>query len=56
MTACWLVRNGVPFHTAFDIPDDFDLTMSHRLAMAVAFGRFEGQVFNWDRMAWEAPR
>ncbi len=47
MTACWLVKNGVEFERAFAMEP------AMRLAMAVAFGMFEGLEFDWARMVWK---
>ena len=46
MTACWLVKNGVEFERAFAMEPAL------RLAMAAAFGMFEGNKFDWDAMTF----
>ncbi len=40
----WLVKNGVPYDVAFDLPE------WEALAHAVVFGMFEGQEFSWVTM------
>ncbi len=47
MTACWLVRNGVEMDRAFAMEPAL------RLAMAVAFGMFEGLEFDWGELCWK---
>jgi hypothetical protein len=45
----WLVKNGVPWDVAEAMDDD------ERLAACIVFGRFEGNRWNWDTMAFEKP-
>jgi hypothetical protein len=45
----WLVRNGVPFDTAFELPDDI------RAGFAIVFSQFEGAKFNFNTMTFEKP-
>jgi hypothetical protein len=42
----WLVKNGVPYETAFDLDDD-DL-----LANVIVMGEFEGLLWDWPSMKW----
>jgi hypothetical protein len=43
--ACWLVRNGVPYETAFEM-EEHEL-----LAYAITFSGFEnGKKWDWDAM------
>lgn len=41
------MKNGVPWEIAFDMDSGV------RLAATVIFGEFEGNTFDWNRMAWE---
>lgn len=43
------MRNGVPFDTAFELPE------TTRAAFSIVFSQFEGAKFNWDRMEFEKP-
>lgn len=45
--ALWLVKNGVPFETAFRM-DEIE-----RVAWCITFGEFEGGTFDWATRAWE---
>jgi hypothetical protein len=45
----WLVKNGVPYETAFNL-DDRDL-----LAHVIVMGGFEGNSWDWNSMDWEPP-
>lgn len=45
--ALWLVKNGVPFETAFRM-DEIE-----RVAWCITFGEFEGGTFDWGARAWE---
>ena len=44
------MKNGVPYDVALDM-DDAD-----RLAHLIVFGEYEGNRWNWRRMAWEERR
>jgi hypothetical protein len=43
----WLVRNGVPFDTAFQLDD------ATRTAFAIVFSEFEGNEFDFNRMEFK---
>jgi hypothetical protein len=42
----WLVKNGVPYDKAFDLDD------VERLAHAIIFGEYEGNIWDWSAMRW----
>lgn len=50
MTACWLIRNGV------DVDRAFSMNPVEALAMAVVFGGFEGNDFDWSAMRYKERR
>ena len=58
--AAWLVRNGVPFATAFGMDADdistYRMPDDVRLALAVLFGEWEGGRYNWSTRTWEKQR
>lgn len=49
-----LIKNNVPIHLAFDIPQDqvatFRLSHPVRVAMMIKFAEFEGQKFDYDTL------
>lgn len=47
MEALWLVKNGVPFDTAFQLDE------VTRAGFCIIFAGFEGAKFNWNTMAFE---
>lgn len=49
MEALWLVHNGVPFDTAFQLDD------RTRTAFSIVFSEFHGGKFNWSTMRFERP-
>ena len=45
------MKNGVPFHLAFD--RGIDALMPHEMAaMSIVLSEFEGNEFNWHAMAF----
>ena len=44
---CWLVRNGVPWERAFEMPEIM------RTALAIIFSGFEGHKFDWTTWEYE---
>lgn len=48
--ALWLVKNGVPFDTAFALDD------VTRAAFCIKFSEFEGHKFNYRTMEFEEPQ
>ncbi len=50
MDSLYLVRNGVPFDTAFSLDD------TERLAFVVALGTLAGREYDWAERRWkDAP-
>lgn len=49
----WLVRNGVPFGTAFRTRPGFVLGDAARAALCIICGEFEGRRFNYSTMQFE---
>ncbi|MBB5508158.1 hypothetical protein [Paraburkholderia atlantica] len=52
-----LLKNGAPFHVAFDIDrsdvDSFRMDHVERRAMCIVMGQLEGGKFNWNSMEFE---
>jgi hypothetical protein len=47
LSSClWLVKNGVPFDVAFSLSE------TERMAYCINFGTFEGNVWDYESMAW----
>jgi hypothetical protein len=54
----WLVKNGIPFHIAAELPPDenFLFTGSERIAAGIIFGQWEGGKWDWGSFSWIKER
>jgi hypothetical protein len=52
------VKNGVPFHSAFGMPNnrDWPLDRVERRAMAITFSIFRGAEYDWEAMRFREPK
>ncbi len=46
------MKNGVPFHTAFDAPADYVPDDQFKNALIIVLGELSGGEWDWATMSW----